>query len=381
MHRFMPIAFVIALTLLITGCSGGPDLSNARTLSADVYFDKVHGAWQATMVANYTGLDHEGIYLDEPSEATSIELVLLDEWPTDDDTTIEWVDLHILETHGLEPSYEQIRDEWVDHLNYDIWVSTRQARDLMDEGVVPPETGGADLNPDGVWSIDAQLQTELFGLIAPGLPEEASRRAIYFAKITNSGFAIDASAFYTDMYARAFFESDIPTLILAAQTRFPKDALINQIVNNVRDWHNQHPDDWRETRRLIRDAYDDDPEWWGARVNFASAIMALLYGEGDMLKTMTIGSLAGWDADNNVTTGAGLLGIISGYEGLPDEIRNASDRYYNEDVTGDLPQYQTVAEIAKRTQALAEAAIEAAGGQIEDGTYVIPISQIPLYQK
>ena len=362
---------LILLCLILSGCSDAPDLTEARTLSADVYFDKIHGAWQATMVANYTGLAHEGLYLDEPSEATEIELVLLDEWPTDDDTTIEWVDLHILETHGLEPTYEQIRDEWVDHLNHDIWVSALKARQLMDDGIVPPDTGSAELNPDGVWSIDAQLQTELFGLIAPGLPDEASRRAIYFAKITNSGFAIDASAFYTDMYARAFFESDIPTLISAAQTRFPEDAPINQIVNNVRAWHEQHPNDWRETRRLIRDAYDDDPDWWAARVNFASAIMALLYGEGDMIKTMTIGSLAGWDADNNVTTSAGLLGIISGYQGLPDDIRNASDRYYNEDVTGDLPQYQTVEEIARRTQALAEAVIQASGGKVEDSIYYI----------
>ena len=91
-----------------------------------------------------------------------------------------------------------------------------------------------------------------------------------------------------------------------------------------------------------------------------------------MIKTMTIGSLAGWDADNNVTTSAGLLGIIIGYDGLPADIRNASGRYYNEDVTGDLPKYQTVEEITKRTQLLAEAAIEAVGGQVEDGIYRIP---------
>ena len=335
-------------------------------------FDKIQGAWQATLVANYTGLAHEGKYFDEPGEGDSIELVLLDEWPTDDDTTIEWVDLHILETHGLDPSYEDIRDEWVDHLNHDIWVSALKARQLMDEGILPPDTGNAELNPDGVWSIDAQLQTELFGMIAPGLPDEASKRAVYFAKITNSGMAIDASAFYTVMYAMAFFESDIPTLIDQAQARFSEDVLVYQIVDQVKAWHQLHPEDWHQTRSLIRDAYDDDPAWWAAKVNFASTIMALLYGEGDMIHTMTIGSLAGWDADNNVTTSAGLIGIIEGYDGLPDAIRTASDVYFNEDVTGDLPKYQTVAEITRRTQSLAEAVILDAGGRVEDDQYLIP---------
>lgn len=371
--------YLILLSLFLGTCnSAEPAANSSLTISADRYFDKVYGAWQATLVANYTGLAHEGKYLAEPSSADSIDLVLLAEWPTDDDTAIEWVDLHILETYGLDPTYSQIRDEWVDHLNHDIWVSALKARQLMAEGVLPPETGSAALNPEGVWSIDAQLQTELFGLIAPGLPDEASQRAIYFAKVTNSGLAVEASAFYTSLYALAFFESDVPTLITAAQARFPAEAEINQIVDTVRTWHTLYPDDWRQTRRLIRDAYDHDPEWWGAKVNFASTIMALFYGQGDLIQTMTIASLAGWDADNNVTTSAGLLGLIEGYEALPEPIRTASDRYFNEDVTGDLPQYQTVSEIAGRTQALAEAVIRQAGGRIEDEAgarlYILPSS-------
>lgn len=359
------------LLVLVTGCTTKLALPT-RTMAAATYFDKVHGAWQATMVANHTGLVHEGKYLDEPSNAESIELVLLDEWSTDDDTSVEWVDLHIMETHGLEPTYEQIRDEWVVHLNNDIWVSALKARQLMDEGIIPPQTSDPELNPEGVWSIGAQLQTELFGLIAPGLPDEASRRAIYFARVTNSGLAVDASAFYSKMYANAFFEPDIPTLIDQAQADFPSDSLLYEIVSNVKQWHQQAPSNWRATRQLIRESYDNDPMWWASKVNLASTIMALLYGEGDLMKSLTIAALAGWDADNNMTTSAGLLGIILGFEKLPPPIRNATDVYFNQDVTGDLPKYQTVPEIAKRTQRLAEAVIFQAGGWMKDGLYHIP---------
>jgi hypothetical protein len=219
------------------------------------------------------------------------------------------------------------------------------------------------------------LQTELFGLMAPGLPEEASRRARYFARVTNSGLAVDVSDFYTRLYARAFFEDDVPALIAAAQADFDPEAEVHQIVASVVGWHQQHPGDWRRTRRLIRDAYDTDPEWWGSKVNFASTLMALLYGDGDMIQTLTIACLTGWDADNNATTSAGLLGLIDGYRELPGPIRTATDLYYNEDVTGEMPDFQTVPEIAARTQALAEAVVRQAGGKVdtEHGLYFIPV--------
>lgn len=348
--------------------------SAPQTLSAAVYLDKVHGAWQATMVANHTGLELQGVWLDEPGPGEGVDLLLLDEWSTDDDTAIEWVALHILETHGLNPTYAQIRDEWVAHLNNDIWVSTRRARDLMDEGILPPETGSAALNPGGVWSIDAQLQTELFGLIAPGLPDEAGRRARTFAHITNSGLAIAASDYYARLYARAFFESDVPTLIQTTKEDFAPDSPIQQIVSAVQSWHKQHPNDWRITRQLIHDVYDHDPQWWAAQVNFAATIMALLYGEGELLQTINLAALAGWDADNNMATSAGLLGLIHGFANLPDPIRTASDVYFNQDVTGDLPPYDTITNFALRTQQIAEQTILANNGRVTNGIYTIPLS-------
>jgi hypothetical protein len=364
--------WLLSVFLFLTSWVAVSHPATHRAIEADVYLDKVRGAWKAAMVANHTGLVHEGEYLDEPSSANSIELVLLDAWPTDDDTAVEWVDLHILETYGLEPTYAQIRDEWVDHLNNDIWVSTLRARQLMDRGVLPPETGGAALNPDGVWSIDAQLQTELFGLVSPGLPEQAARRAAFFARVTNSGLAVEASAFYASMYASAFLESEILDLIEIAQTHFPSDSPVNEIVDHVKTWWRLFPDDWRATRQQIKQAYDDDPMWWASKVNLASTIMALLYGNGDIIRTMTIASLAGWDADNNATTSVGLLGLIQGYDNLPDAVRTASDVYFNEDVTGDMPRTQSVAEIAARTQALAELVVYDAGGWVKDGVYFIP---------
>jgi len=338
------VALVFAFALAACGSE-----TTSASVDEAVYRDKVHGSWVATMVANHSGLPIEGIYLDEPGPGDSVDLVLLEQWSTDDDTHVEWLDLHILETYGRSPSYEEIRDEWVDHLNSDIWVATLAARNLMDQGVLPPETGRLPGNPEGEWAMDAQLETELFGLINPGQPGQARIDAQFFAEITSNGPAVDASAFYAHMYAMAFTISDVRELIEHARADEPADSIIAPIVDDVLRWHDEAPDDWRQVRPLIKDAYDTDPEWWASRVNFASTIMALLYGDGDLRETVNIAGLSGWDADNNMTTSAGLIGVIAGFDSLPEPFASSTDIYFNEDLSGDLPQFDSVANIARRT--------------------------------
>jgi len=142
----------------------------------------------------------------------------------------------------------------------------------------------------------------------------------------------------------------------------------------VRRWHQENRADWRITRNLIRDAYDTDPEWWASRVNFAVTIMALLYGESDLIATLNIAGLAGWDADNNMTTAAGLIGIIVGFEGLPESVKNSTDVYFNQDlIGGDLPEFDSVANIADRTRKLGELVIRSAGGTVADSGLVLPL--------
>ena len=377
-RRIFLAAAIWLIIVVLVGLTRPEPAPQFQTISADTYFDKVYGSWKATMLANHAGLDLQGVYLEEPGPPGSFSLPQFEEWSTDDDTHVEWVDLHILETHGLEPTAEEIRVEWVDHLNHDIWVSTRRARDLMEEGLLPPETGNAENNPDGAWSIDAQLQTELFGMLAPGMPAVASTYAKRFARVTNSGPAVEASVFFAALYSLAFFEEDVPALIAAARQLTEDEAIIAPIVDNVVLWHQQNPGDWRLTRQQIRDEYDTDPMWWASRVNFAVTIMALLYGESDILRTIEIAALAGWDADNTMATAAGLLGLIHGYSELPEEIAASTDIYFNEDVTGDLPRYDTVTQFAVRTQNLAEAMITRAGGTTYQGIYRIPPQTPPL---
>ncbi len=51
-------------------------------------------------------------------------------------------------------------------------------------------------------------------------------------------------------------------------------------------------------------------------INFAASIVSLLYGEGDYRETVKIAVLAGWDSDNPAATWGGLIGFMTGRDGL-----------------------------------------------------------------
>lgn len=357
-NRLLLIFFIVGLSLVGYRSEAQNDMV---ALPARVVYDRIHGAWLGQLIGNFTGLPTEGRYHAMPNPADSVDLVTLSAWQTDDDTSMEWVALYMLEQYGLDLTYEEVREAWIAHINDAIWVANAEARRLMDEGMVPPDTGRRGVN---LWwyAIDAQIESEVFGLIAPGMGKVAQERATWFARVTNDGYAVDAAAFYAIMYARAFVESDPREIVSQARAYFAPDSMVVQIASDVLEWSAQYPD-WRDARRKIFVHYDDPP-FYTSRPNLAATLMAVLYGGGDFERTVTIATLAGWDNDCNAATAGGFVGSLVGYSGLPRHLVAGSGDIYrntNRSGLGD----DTVSNMASRTQALAERVILAAGGRVE----------------
>ena len=55
---------------------------------------------------------------------------------------------------------------------------------------------------------------------------------------------------------------------------------------------------------------------FAAGINFAASLVSLFWGEGDVQKTIKIGTLSGWDSENPTSTWGGLLGFILGKDGV-----------------------------------------------------------------
>ncbi len=108
--------------------------------------------------------------------------------------------------------------------------------------------------------------------------------------------------------------------------------------------------------------------------NGLTGIMAVLYGEGDYMKTVGIATSGGYDCDNQAATCGGLIGVLQGAGGIPAELsRNFgiwkwdkpfNDLYINYS-RDDLPNATPISDIVARIDAIAKTAILENGGRIE----------------
>ncbi len=387
-------------------------------LSRDEYAERIRGLWLAENVANWTGLLTEAerrqapFFTDEDwgtpearfgiegSAGDTITFNTLDPWGADDDTDIEMIYLEAMRRSGsahLSPL--QIREAWQRHIEPDIyvWVSNAAARRLFDATppVLPPSSSLLGANDQSLM-IDAQLTTEIFGALAPGRPAHALELAHLPILTTATGFAAHAAQFFVVLYALAPVVDpslnrydQIHCLLGAAARTIPEESKVRDLLDEVlvQEISLQIGHGDRDQWELARDAIalrfqeDDDArgyrylEWYESAVNFATGILALLYGDGDLLRTIRIGTLSGWDSDNGTATMGGLLGLMYGEAWVREEMARAgltelSDRYRIARTRYAFPQeIYTLDEIADLALPRAEESLRETGGAIAGGRF------------
>ena len=330
-------------------------------LSRSKYMEQLQGFWLTQCIANWTGLITEmdkiepPFYTDEnwdgPDERniwgnfisttdTIIEYYFVgngEAWAADDDTDIEYMYQHLMDVNNvsiLPP--EQIRDGWLHHIysNEDapnnenfLWVSNETAYYLMLDGLLPPATSAPD-NNSHYEMIDAQLTTEIFGLFAPTRPDIALRMSHMPIRTTANGNAKWAAEFYVVMYSLAsYVENELSMkekvfwLAKQARKRLPDGTPVAGMYDYIKASYDANPDknDWESTRDSVYERYQVGGgdgyvynQSFDSGINFAASLISLFYGEGDLPRTIKIGSLTGWDSDNPTATWGGLLGFMLG---------------------------------------------------------------------
>lgn len=426
--RFMRFACFAAVASIFLGPGSlGPSSAlaqSARVLYEADYADKLAAMWQAQALANWTGRRTEGARRSPPFLTDAdwrvwgsppLDLVLQNPWRADDDTDIEYVYLHLADALGrTQLSGDEIRDGWITHINRFIWVSNARARELMSLGITPPATSVGSVNQLAL-DIDAQLTTEFFGSFAPGMPTRALELADLPIRTTAKGHALHASQFFVLLYAYAPVaprdlagQDAILWMIEQARRHLPETSVAADVVDVVLADFLSNPDldDWERTRDLIADRYQVNAasngfqyrSWYESTVNFATGLMALLYGQGDIVRTIQVGTLSGWDSDNGTATMGGLLGLVLGTETVQAQVQAydpsrppLSERYIVSVTRDAMPDLllddpaaeDTFTQMAERMIPLVRAEVIAAGGlvDLERGRWLLPppMSGDPLH--
>lgn len=420
-------AAVVCLCLTLFGFNPLALSANVTQVNRTDYAKKLRGMWLAESVANWTGITTEGEVNDAPfltdsdwgtvveEERGKVDFVFQNPWIADDDTNIEYIYLHLMNEHGtplLTP--EQIARGW-DAFVYreeNIWVSNLSALRLIRRGVLPPATGLGAVNsvntrePPNYLMIDAQLTTEFFGALAPGAPEFALKISDLPIRNTAASFAAHAAQQFMVMYSLAAVVdpalSDRDKVIwLAKESRkyVPNtsktadvfDFVLNDFLENCPAENAPGCQNWERTRDRIYQRYHRDAAangfvylfWYESAINYATGVMALLYGQGDLKRTIQVGTLSGWDSDNGTAAMGGLLGLMNGDDWVEAQFpgRNLSDRFCIHCTRSrNLPDYlpndrraeDTFTLMAERMLPLVEKSLRAAGGIVSASAYQLP---------
>ena len=366
---FKSISILLIFFLLTTfGCQEKPEYKSELTeISAEKLRDKIRGGLLGQILGNLNGIPHEMDYIDEPGNVKNYIPALPNGARTDDDTDFEWVYIKVMQDENtIFLSPERLAALWKERINSGIWCSNRYSRYLMDLGINPPLTSSFVLNPWADFNISGQFICETFGLLAPGMPQTASKIGLNYTRITIDLEPAQTTQLFCTMISTAFFEEDIQTILEAGISALDMNSELRSIISDVRNWHEQYPDNWRETRRLLRDKYTkfggEMRDKNGYELNTAATIAALLYGEGDFIKTLTTAFNFGWDADNTAATAGTIVGVIKGHRWMMGQNWQIVDRYHNTK-RENMPEDETITSFADRVIDLAEKVIIQNGGK------------------
>jgi len=371
----------LMLSLLLMGMA--PQERKVVELPAEVLEDKIRGGLLGQIFGNLNGLPHEFKYIEEPGKVETYTPSLPKGAWTDDDTDIEWVYLAEMQKTGsfaIKPS--RMAELWRANMNTGIWCANLYARQLLDLGIEPPLTGMITFNPWSEFNISAQFVSEAFGLIAPGMPEAAAQIGVYYTSFAVDGEPLQTTQFFTTMIATAYFEKDVEKIVEAGLAAVHPTSAVGQVVRDVQSWWKQHPDDWRATRKSLKEKYTRHGgamrDRNGYELNTGAIVGALLHGgSSDLKETLRLAFNFGWDADCNAATCGTIVGVILGKKWIDAQGWEIKDVYRNT-CRLDMPKDETITGYGDKLLAAARLVILGHGGsekKTQDGK---KIYRLPL---
>jgi hypothetical protein len=382
--RLLAVCLAIA-SLTWVGCSNSENgRERFREISLAELRDRIEGGWAGQMI---------GVSFGEPTEFRYLERIIepddLPEWTKErvvsalnqDDLYVEMTFSQVLDEKGLDATTEDFGAMFRD-ARYRLWHANLAARRALKRGVPAGESGTPRHNVHAN-DIDFQIESDFIGLMSPGLPAASNDLCWRVGRVMNSGDGIYGGMFVSAMYAAAFFEKDPRAVVEIGLGALPKESPYARVVTDVLRWSAENPTDWEATWQLIEDKWNDrepcpqgalNPFNIDAKLNGAYIALGLLYGNGDLERTLEIATRAGQDSDCNPSSALGILGVMMGFEGIPEKWRGGIPAIADEKFSYTNHSFHSIVE---STMERAISWVERHGGHLEGDTLHVPV-QAPV---
>jgi hypothetical protein len=369
---------LFAVTLLVATVATSPAADKFRRLPAKDYIDRMKAGWIGEIIGVSWGAPTEGKFrtIMPLEKVPPFTEDLANQAFDQDDLYVEMTFLRTLEQYGFDVP---IRQAGIDFANseYRLWVANAAGRSNLRHGIAPPDSSHPRFHKSA-GAIDYQIESDYSGLIAPGLFNVPIRLGEKFGRLMNYGDGVYAGQFMGCMYAEAFFEKNPVKLVQAGLKCIPAESMYAGMVRDMLQWHAKDPVHWEKTWELVVAKYRQNKNYYVSQLDVkqegAFVLMGLLYGNGDLDKSMVVAMRCGSDSDCNPSSVGGVLFTAVGMSKLP-------DRYYRKLDQTKVFSYTayTFPALIAVCDKLARQALMREGGRIEkkggQEIFVIPVKQ------
>ncbi len=380
MTRFKVLLSIIAILIAVIGSLAADSATGPRNITLQVLENKIRGGWAGQMI---------GVSYGAPTEFRSNGKINEGEikWSPErvsnsigqDDLYVEMTFAEVMDSKGLDATTEQY-GEMFKNSKYSLWHANAAARRLLNDGIKAPMSGEPKYNAHAN-DIDFQIESDFIGLMTPGLPQEANKYADRVGRVMNYGDGLYGGMFFGGMYAAAFFENDPRRVVELGLASIPAESRYGKVIHDLLEWSARYPGDWKKAWQLVEEKWDkDDPCPDGAllpfnidaSINGAYVALGLLYGNKDFGKTIEIAARAGQDSDCNPSSAGGILGVMLGYDRIPDFYKSGIPALA--DTKFEFTSF-SFNSISRSTLERAKKVILSSGGKIDGNSVTIPFQE------
>jgi len=247
--------------------------------------------------------------MDRREEYTRSEL---DGVPVDDDIVYTLLGLLIAEDYGPGFTTEDVGEAWVKYLPHACTAEDVALKNLKRE--TPARHAGNRNNPYREW-IGADIRSDPWGYIAPGLPELAAEMAHRDASISHRRQGIYGEMFFSAAMAAAFY-TDAPVKALRiGLTEIPRGCAVAKAIR----WAlrvSSEIRDYRQARAMMENRFKGMHPVHTIN-NACLTVWGITIGGRDFSRVIGETVAMGMDNDCNAATAGSIVGAVLGKNAIP----------------------------------------------------------------
>lgn len=323
---------------------------------------RVYGAWAGKCLGGAIGMAYEGVPYQPQMTANSINIMDV----PNDDLELQLVWLLGLERHGVKLSYSDLANFWKKDIQHGCDEYSVAIHNIK-HGIMPPESGKCDnFFRDGM---GATIRSEVWALAFANRPDAACHFAEMDASVDHWGDGVWAEIFMANVECKILSGASIKDAIIIATCEIPTNSRLRSALDLIIDLDKNQIDENEAKTKIINALYHQN--FTDCVMNVGFIVFALLWGNGEFIKTILLTVNCGRDTDCTAASCGAILGMAFGATIMPDELLGKlSDKLFlspNIEAIAGVP--LTLTDLVKRT-------IEVQQKLSKE----LPVAKYPLYR-